>query len=96
MRRILLVALLAAACGLPRALAAPVGWTVTAIDEAARTFRCRSITRDWTFQTTTATTFRIGQKPAAFGDLKVGQTVRVLFHRAGANRTADQVTILPQ
>jgi hypothetical protein len=92
MRRIMLVALLLAAWA-PHAIAAPVGWTVTAIDEAARSFNCRGNGRDWTFQTTGTTMFRIGPKPAAFGDLKIGQTVKVRFHRIGPRRMADRVVI---
>ena len=92
MRGIVFVALLLAAWA-PHAIAAPVGWTVTAIDEAARTFSCQGNARDWTFQTTNTTTFRIGRKPVAFSDLRIGQTVKVFFHRIGRRLSADRVVI---
>ena len=94
MRKILLAVFLAAVCAVPHAVAASASKaTVTAIDEVGKTFRCHWQARDWTFQTTNATTFSIGPKPAAFGDLKVGHIVNVFFHRNGRQRTADRVVI---
>ena len=82
MRRILVAALLSAAWVSSHASAAPVARaTVTAIDDVGKTFRCHWKTRDWTFQTTRTTTFLLGAQQAAFGDLKIGQTVKVSYHR---------------
>lgn len=88
------VALLSAIAVMADAGAAPISKAiVTAVDDVGKTFNCRWRSRDWTFQTTRTTEFFVGPKPAGFSDLKVGQTVKVVFHRNGRNRTADRVVI---
>lgn len=95
MRKLLLAVLLSVACVVHHVSAAPVeSATVTAIDDVARTFRCRWKTKDWTFQTTKITVFLAGTRQAEFGDLRVGQTVNVSYHRTGGGRTADRVVII--
>ena len=93
--RIILAALaLLFAFAVADAGAAPISKAiVTGIDDVGKTFNCRWRSKDWTFQTTRTTEFFVGPRPAGFSDLKVGQTVKVMFHRAGRVRTADKVVI---
>jgi hypothetical protein len=67
--------------------------TVTAIDDAGRTFSCHWKTVDWTYGTADKTVFRVGKKTGSFSDLKVGATVKVNYHLVGNERIADRVVI---
>lgn len=72
------------------------GGTITAIDDAARTFTCirrRRGRRAWTYHTTDSTQFRVGTEPGSWSDLKVGAIVQVRWHHATGRRVADLVVV---
>src|ERR1700743_3719440 len=54
------------------------GGTITAIDDAGRTFTCiRRGRRTRTYHATDGTQYRVGAEPASWSDLKVGAVVQV-------------------
>jgi hypothetical protein len=71
------------------------GGTVTARDEAARTFTAarRGRGRASIYQVTDKTRFVVGGAQGSWGDVKVGAVVQVRWHRAGDQRVADVVGI---
>src|SRR5262249_3087432 len=70
------------------------GGTITAIDDAARTFTCiRRGRRAWTYHTTDTTEYRVGQEQGSWSDLKVGARVQVRWHYGGGRRVADLVVV---
>ena len=69
------------------------GGTVTARDDAARTFTAMRRRRAWTYQVTDKTRFVVGGAQGAWPDVKVGARVQVRWHRAGSQRVADVVAI---
>jgi hypothetical protein len=82
------------------ALAAPAyfgsprgGGTVTARDDAARTFSAARRRRAWTYQVTDKTRFVLAGAQGSWGDVRVGTVVQVRWHRAGTQRVADVVGI---
>ena len=97
MRRLLLAVV---AVGLTlRAAAADLyvpigGGTVIAVDIAHWSFVCHWQSGDEIYQTTSATSFRYGQAPASFADLRPGETVRVLYRQVGTIRYAVEVGII--
>jgi hypothetical protein len=95
MRKILIAAMLSAAFVVPANAQERHGirGTVTAIDDAGKTFSCHWRTADWTYRTADKTVFRIGKKTGSFSDLKVGAAVKVDFHLVGKDRIADTVVI---
>lgn len=72
------------------------GGTVTARDDAARTFTAARRNRGWTYQVTDQTRFVTGGAPASWWDVRVGSVVQVKWHRAGHQRVADVVSIRPR
>jgi hypothetical protein len=69
------------------------GGTVTARDDAARTFTAARRNRAWTYQVNDKTRFTAGGKEASWWDVRVGSVVQVRWHRAGSQRVADVVGI---
>ncbi|HUC48425.1 MAG TPA: hypothetical protein VMA30_03505 [Xanthobacteraceae bacterium] len=69
------------------------GGTVTARDDAARTFTAARRHRAWTYQVTDKTRFVIGGAEGSWSDVTVGSVVQVRWHRAGTERVADVVGI---
>jgi hypothetical protein len=69
------------------------GGTVTARDDAARTFTAARRHRAWTYHVTDTTRFIIAGGEASWSDVKVGTRVQVRWHRAGTQRVADVVAI---
>jgi hypothetical protein len=69
------------------------GGTVTARDDAARTFTAMRRRRAWTYHVTDKTRFVIGGAAGSWSDVKVGTRVQVRWHRAGSQRVADVVGI---
>jgi hypothetical protein len=69
------------------------GGTVTARDDAARTFTAARRRRAWTYHVTDKTRFIIAGGEASWSDVKVGTRVQVRWHRAGTQRVADVVAI---
>jgi hypothetical protein len=72
------------------------GGTITAIDQAARTFTCvrrRRGRRAWTYHTNDNTQYRAGREQASWSDLTVGAVVQVRWHHAGGQRVADLVVM---
>jgi hypothetical protein len=69
------------------------GGTVTARDEAARTFTAVRRGRASTYQVTDKTRFVVGGASGSWWDVKVGTVVQVRWHRAGNQRLADIVGI---
>jgi hypothetical protein len=69
------------------------GGTVTARDDAARTFTAARRRRAWTYHVTDNTRFIIAGGEASWSDVKVGTRVQVRWHRAGTQRVADVVAI---
>lgn len=98
MRKILLAVTLATAfVAAASARPPPIsGGTITAVNDAGRSFNCHWQTADWSYQTNAKTTFRVGTKNASFADLKIGDTVQVKYHVAGKDRIADRVVITAQ
>jgi hypothetical protein len=91
----------AAACAVSPAAAVPAyhgsargGGTVTARDDAARTFTAARRRRTWTYHVTDKTRFVMGGAEASWSDVKVGTRVQVRWHRAGSERVADIVGII--
>ena len=90
----------AAALAVSSASAAPAyhgsprgGGTVTARDDAARTFTAARRRRAWTYHVTDKTRFIVAGGEASWLDVKVGTRVQVRWHRAGTQRVADVVAI---
>ena len=90
----------AAALAVSSAAAAPAyhgsprgGGTVTARDNAARTFTAARRHRAWTYHVTDKTRFVLGGAGGSWSDVKVGTRVQVRWHRAGSQRVADIVGI---
>lgn len=69
------------------------GGTVTARDDAARTFAAARRRRAWTYHVTDKTRFVVGGGEGSWADVKVGARVQVRWHRAGSQRVADLVRI---
>lgn len=69
------------------------GGTVTAIDDAARTFTAARRRRAWTYHTDDNTRYRVGTEQGSWSDLKVGARVQVRWHYGGGRRVADLVAI---
>jgi len=69
------------------------GGTVTARDDAARTFTAARRKRPWTYQVTDKTRYVVGGAEGSWWDVKVGTVVQVRWHRAGSQRVADVVGI---
>ena len=72
------------------------GGTITAIDDAARTFTCvrrRRGRRAWTYHTSDDTRYRVGTQQGSWSDLKVGAVVQVRWHHARGRRVADLVVV---
>jgi len=70
------------------------GGTITAIDDAARTFTCiRRGRRAWTYHTNDKTQYRVGQEQGSWSDLKVGAVVQVRWHHRDGRRLADLVVV---
>lgn len=69
------------------------GGTVTARDDAARTFTAARRNRAWTYQVTDKTRFAIDGAQGSWWDVRVGTVVQVRWHRAGNQRVADIVGI---
>jgi hypothetical protein len=99
-RRSFLYLVAAATLAVAPALAAPAyhgtprgGGTVTARDDAARTFTAVRRGRASTYQVTDKTRFVVGGAPGSWWDVRVGAAVQVRWHRAGHQRVADIVGI---
>lgn len=93
----------AAALAVSSASAAPAyhgsargGGTVTARDDAARSFTAMRRRRAWTYHVTDNTRFVVGGAPGSWSDVKVGTRVQVRWHRASSERMADVVGIRPR
>jgi len=71
------------------------GGTVTARDDAARTFTAARRNRPATYHVTDTTRYVIGGAQGSWYDVKVGSRVQVRWHRAGTQRVADIVGIRP-
>jgi hypothetical protein len=69
------------------------GGTVTARDDAARTFTAARRRRAWTYQVTDKTRFVIDGTAGSWSDVRVGTRVQVRWHRDGDRRVADVVGI---
>jgi hypothetical protein len=69
------------------------GGTVTARDDADRTFTAVRRRRAWTYHVTDETRFVAGGAEGSWSDVKVGTLVQVRWHRAGSRRVADVVGI---
>ena len=69
------------------------GGTVTARDDAARTFAAARRHRAWTYHVTDKTRFVIGRAEGSWADVRVGTIVQVRWHRAGSRRVADVVSM---
>ena len=69
------------------------GGTVTARDDAARTFTAVRRRRPWTYHVTDKTRFVIAGSEGSWSDVRVGTRVQVRWHRAGTQRVADTVGI---
>jgi hypothetical protein len=69
------------------------GGTVTARDDAARSFTAVRRRRPWTYQVTDKTRFVVGEAQGSWWDVRIGTVVQVRWHRAGGQRLADIVGI---
>jgi hypothetical protein len=69
------------------------GGTVTARDDAARTFAAARRHRAWIYHVTDKTRFVAGGAEGSWSDVKVGTRVQVRWHRDGSQRVADIVAI---
>jgi hypothetical protein len=99
-RRSFLYLIAAAPLAVAPALSAPAyhgtprgGGTVTARDDAARTFTAVRRGRASTYQVTDKTRFVTGGAQGSWWDVRVGTPVQVRWHRAGGKRVADIVGI---
>jgi hypothetical protein len=93
MRKVLIAAVLSAAFLAP-ATAKEQRGTITAVDDAAKTFVCQWGKKDWTYKTTDKTGFRIRGKDGTWSDLKTGARVNVGYHVVGEERVADWIVVL--
>jgi hypothetical protein len=71
------------------------GGIVSAVDDGAKSFTCHWKKGDRIFKTTDKTTYWIGEKQAAWADVKVGAEVTVTSHRDAKGIMADKVEIKP-
>jgi hypothetical protein len=69
------------------------GGTVTARDDAARSFTAARRHRPWTYHVTDKTRFVVNGAEGSWSDVRVGTRVQVRWHRAGSLRVADVVGI---
>lgn len=69
------------------------GGTVTARDDAARSFTAVRRRRPWTYHVTDKTRFVLGEAEGSWEDVKVGTVVHVRWRRSGHQRVADVVRI---
>lgn len=69
------------------------GGTVTARDDAARSFTAVRRRRPRTYHVTDKTRFLIDGAEGSWQDVSVGTVVQVRWHRAGSQRVADIVAI---
>ena len=69
------------------------GGTVTARDDAARTFTAARRRRAWTYHVTDKTRFVVDGAQGSWWGVRVGTIVQVRWHRAGSQRVADIVGI---
>ena len=69
------------------------GGTVTARDDAARTFTAVRRGRPSTYHVTDKTRFVVAGAQGSWSDVRVGTVVQVRWHRAGHQRVADIVGI---
>jgi hypothetical protein len=69
------------------------GGTITARDDAGRSFTAVRRRRAWTYHVTDKTRFVVGGAQGSWQDVKVGTIVQVRWHRAGSRRVADVVGI---
>lgn len=69
------------------------GGTVTARDDAARTFTAVRRNRAWTYHVTDKTRFVVAGSEGSWSDVRVGTVVQVRWHRVGSQRVADSVGI---
>lgn len=80
--------------------------TVTAVDEAAKTFGCSAGAGqpNWTYKTTGKTVVRTSEERVRlshlwhrdrFSDIKVGKIVTVQYHLDGHDRIAERVIVYP-
>jgi hypothetical protein len=69
------------------------GGTVTARDDAARSFTAVRRGRAWTYHVTDETRFLVDGVEGSWRDVRVGAVVQVRWHRAGSQRVADIVGI---
>ena len=69
------------------------GGTVTARDDAARTFTAARRRRAWTYHVIDKTRFVVDGAQGSWWDVRVGTVVQVRWHRADTKRVADVVSI---
>lgn len=69
------------------------GGTVTARDDAARTFTAVRRGRAWTYHVTDKTRFVVAGSEGSWSDVRVGTVVQVRWRRAGNQRVAETVGI---
>lgn len=62
---------------------------ITNVDSTSSSFSAHGKT----FQTSTSTTYDLGGQQGSFGDLKVGEKVKVQYHVDGATDAADSVVV---
>src|SRR5437868_15279174 len=67
---------------------------ITAIDASAQTFTIKHGKDTWTFKTDSSTKVKGLGKDIAFGDLKVGDNVRVSYTESGSDKTAARIDVL--
>jgi hypothetical protein len=65
---------------------------ITAVDSSASSFSAHGKS----FQTSASTTYEMGDQPANFSDLKVGEKVKVQYHSDGDTGVADSVVVKPK
>ena len=70
--------------------------SIDSVDATAQSFTVKHGTDSSTFKTDSSTKYKHGTKTIAFGDLKVGDDVRVSFTENGTDKTAARVDVVKE
>jgi len=69
---------------------------IDSVDTTAQSFTVKHGNDSSTFKTDSSTKYKHGTKTIAFGDLKVGDDVRVSFTENGTDKTAARVDVVKE
>ncbi|MBW8874193.1 MAG: hypothetical protein JF614_04460 [Acidobacteria bacterium] len=91
---LLVLAVAAVAADAPKVKYHRATGDITAVDTSAQTLTIKHGKDNWTFKTDSSTKVKGLGKDIAFGDLKVGDNVRVSYTESGSDKTAARIDVL--